>query len=72
MPKPAGAIATPHGAFKLPPVTTRETKLPLTSKAETKPVLVPRTSRYGSATPVAKGGGVAQHVGDEYLRAQDL
>ena len=41
MPKVVGAMATPQGALRLPPVTARETKLPLMSKKEMMPLPAP-------------------------------
>lgn len=49
-PKVLGAIATPHGAFKLPPLTAVATKFPLRSKTSRMPSPAP-TVCLKSVTP---------------------
>ena len=48
MPKFAGAMATPHGMLRLPPVTRRLMNLPVVSKTLTIPLPMPPTGVKGA------------------------
>ena len=62
MPKLAGAMATPHGMLRLPPVTARAMNLPVVSKTLTIPLPRPPTG--------VKGAPRADCVGDEDLKSR--